>query len=304
MVRVIRYLCVVICVLSVAAYGVVTFYAGQKTDLDRPVITMSDPQVVISIHDDESAILQGITAQDKQDGDVTDMLIVESLGNFISRGVREATIAAFDKAGNVTKCSREVIYSDYIAPSVTLTGPLTVGLNQASKLLSRIKVTDCLDGDISSNVLLTLDSSRSESNQVINGSVAGSYAVRLEVSNSAGDTLVLPLTVEYSSTLGENGRPVIGLQDYLVYIQRGDSFDPLNYLDSLTIYGRSYHWEGKSNGFVLQSAEEQEVSIPASEIEVSGKVDVKNTGVYEITYSHTTDEGYAGSVRLVVVVEE
>lgn len=304
MVRVIRYLCVVICVLSVAVYGAVTFYSGQKVDRDSPTIAMDEPQVVISIHDDESAVLRGITAQDKQDGDVTDMLIVESLGNFISDGVREATIAAFDEAGNVTKCTREVVYSDYTSPKVTLTGPLTVGLNQASKLLPRIRVTDCLDGDISSNVLLTVESSQGDTQQVINGSVAGTYAMRLEAANSAGDMLVLPLTVEYSSTLGENGRPVIGLRDYLIYIQKGQSFDPLSYLDTMTIYSRNYAWGGRNAGFVRQTGDMEADTIPTADIDLSGKVDTNTPGVYEVTYSYTTDEGLTGSVRLVVVVEE
>ena len=50
--------------------------------------------------------------------------MVEELSNFIEKGRRQATVAAFDSDNNVTKTVREVIYEDYVSPRFALAEPL------------------------------------------------------------------------------------------------------------------------------------------------------------------------------------
>ncbi len=302
MVKIVRVICITLCIITSLIFCGMTINSWRTTDNVKPVITMEESHIVISINDGEEAILRGITAIDEQDGDVTDRLLVETLGNFSQNNVREATIAAFDKAGNVTKVTRQVSYSDYTPPRVTLTGPLSVGLNRNQLLLSRIHVYDCLDGDISDSVLLTLEGSHSNTTQVLAGGLTGAYAMRLQFSNSAGDTINMPVTVEFFNT-SEAGRPDLSLKEYILYVPVGTEIDPVDYLDSLTIYSRSYTWKAYRGSFIPEDDRDYE-PIPGNKIQIVNNMDSSTPGVYEILYSYTSEEGYKGSVRLIVVVEE
>lgn len=304
MVRLIRVACISLGLIACLLYGGVTYRYLSSVDADKPFVNMGEDgdKIVISIHDSNEKILEGITATDKQDGDVSGDLVLESLGNFTSDGSREAVIAAFDKAGNVTKVTRRVYYRDYQEPRVILSGPLTVGLNRTQQLLSRIHVEDCLDGDISDSALLTLEGSHSNTTQIIAGGVAGAFGMRLQFSNSAGDTQTIPVTVEFYNT-GETGRPELGLTDYLIYIDRGQKIDPLDYLDSITIFSRQYDWKPSFEHFEMRGGGVEDI-ILGSSIQIINPLDSSVPGVYEIQYSYTSAEGYKGSVRLIVIVEE
>ncbi len=302
MVKFLRVACILLGIISSIVYIGITVNSWRTTDTDKPVVTMDEPRITISIHEGEEAILRGITAMDDKDGDVSDKMLVETIGNFTQNGEREATIAAFDSAGNVTKVTRQISYSDYVSPRVHLTGPLSVGLNRNQQLLSRIHVQDCLDGNISGSVLLTLESSHSNTTQVLAGGLTGAYAMRLQFSNSAGDTVNMPVTVEFFNT-SEAGRPDLALKEYILYVPVGTELHPVDYLRSLTIYSRNYVWNARRRAFILEDGDE-ELVIPLDKIQIVNPVDSSTPGVYEILYGYTSDEGYKGTVRLIVVVEE
>ncbi|MCD7946043.1 MAG: DUF5011 domain-containing protein [Clostridiales bacterium] len=80
-----------------------------------PVISVPDETLTVSIEDGEDTLLQGVTAQDGRDGDVTSSVLVESISNFYGDEKRLVTFAAFDSDGNVTKATRAIQYSDYTA---------------------------------------------------------------------------------------------------------------------------------------------------------------------------------------------
>ena len=50
---------------------------------------MDRDSIKISVRDDASAILNGVAASDSKDGDVSDILVVESLSNFIEKEIPE-----------------------------------------------------------------------------------------------------------------------------------------------------------------------------------------------------------------------
>lgn len=301
MVKFLRIAFIIICVIGCIVYFGMTVNSWRTADADKPVVTMDEPRIVISIHDDESAILRGITAIDNQDGDVSDQLLVESVGNFTQDGEREVTIAAFDSAGNVTKVTRQISYSDYHSPRLHLTGPLSIGLNRNQQLLSRIRVQDCLDGDISGSVILTPESGYGNIAQILAGSVVGTYTMHLQFSNSAGDTVNIPVTVEFFNT-NEVGRPELTLKEYILYVPLGTELHPVDYLQSLTLYSRNHTWDTRRRAFIWEDGD-KEHAIPLDKIQIANGADTSTPGVYEILYSYTSDEGYKGTVRLIVVVE-
>ncbi|MCD7760350.1 MAG: DUF5011 domain-containing protein [Clostridiales bacterium] len=293
--KIIQRICIVAFGVSLAVFGVVSLYRLLTTDSRGPTITMDSQEVTVSVADGDAAILEGVTAQDGTDGDVTDSLVVERMSNFITDGVREATIAAFDSAGNVTKVTRQVVYSDYTAPTVTLSGPLAASTNDTGALLDVLTVTDCLDGDLTGQVQIIFD----DNTQSVS---AGEFAMRIQVSNSAGDTLDLPVTVRFYSASDETETPRLTLTDYLIYVEQGTEVDPEDYLDTITVGYTTYTWSAASNAFL--SGDDTE-TIRRYFVKVNDETDTSTPGVYEIAYSYTDrDSGLTGTVRLIVIVEE
>ena len=257
-----------------------------RTDHNPPVITVEDIPLEVSALDPESALLQGVSARDNIDGDVTASLVVENVRLVNSRGTAAVTYAAFDSAGNVTKAQREILYNDYVRPRFSLTQPLLFSFSNPN-LLSVISAQDILDGDITHRVRATaLD--RPEDQQT------GFYNVRFQVTNSLGDTVDLVLPVEvYTASLFD---AKMTLTDYLVYLKQGDSFNARNYLDTFT--------QGRDE-ISLASGIPQELKLT-----ISGKVDTGVPGVYVIDYRITSNlyPGSAGQIytaysKLIVIVE-
>ena len=141
-------------------------------------------------------------------------------------------------------------------------------------LMDRLTAYDLVDGDLTGSIRMTV--------QNLNIAAAGTYSITLQVTNSLGDTAIVPLSV----IMRENGKlPSIALQEYLVYLKQGDRFDPESYLLRVTelIAGR-------------------ERTCPLDEVSIDSKVDMDHPGVYEVTYQYTGEAG-TGKTILTVVVE-
>ncbi len=299
LIRIIRRLCVVLFVLALLAYVGLLLYNHKTTDSTGPKISMESTEVTVSVSDGDDAILAGVTAYDTVDGDVTELLVVESLSNFISDGVREATIAAFDASGNVTKQTRTVIYSDYTSPRVSLSGPLAASTSDSTALLEVISIVDCLDGDLADSMQIVFD----DSSQSV---AEGEYAMHIQVSNSAGDTVDLPVTVRFYTTVEERNAPQITLTEYLVYLSRGESLDPTDYLDTMVIGSDTYNWQEENQYFFLDTEMAWYASLPLislSSLTIEDNIDTTTAGTYEVTYRYEYNDEVTGITRLVVVVE-
>ncbi len=307
MIKLIRRICIVIFALSVAAYGGVTVYQAFTEDSTGPSVTMDSNEITVSVADDDTAILEGVTVQDADGSYISSNLVVETKGNFITPGVRDVTIAAFDYNDNVTKATRRVAYSDYTSPTVSLSGSLCAPVSDSSALLDVITVTDCLDGDLTGQVQVVFE----ETSQSVE---AGEFAMHIQVSNSAGDTVDLPVTVRFYNASEEINTPQLTLTDYIIYVDEGEKVDPEDYLDTITVENETYAWDSGSDRFLSEEAssegdeagyESETSSIARSAIQIDNPTDTSVPGTYEITYSYIDDDSeLTGLVRLIVVVEE
>lgn len=296
MIRFIRLICIGLCTLSLVAYIGVSIYSRNNVDSTAPEISMEEDEITISAQDSTDEILKGITAVDDKDGDVTQYLTLETFSNFISSGVREATIAVFDSAGNVSRVTRTVKYSDYTSPRVFVRGPLKAPLSDMTVLLKKIQVVDCIDGDITGNLQIVSEKS-------ISSIIPAEYQMRLQVSNSAGDTLDLPVTVEFYSSSG-GADPAIQLTDYLIYVKKGEKVNPLSYIKQLIVNSDVYVWnqDGEEFTSVPSADEETGKTFSADKVKIDNPVDTSVPGTYEIQYSLQNDDENS-SVYLIVVVE-
>ena len=82
-----------------------------------------------------------------------------------------------------------------------------------------------------------------------------------------------------------NRLPQITLDEYLVYLEQGASFDAESYLQRVT-----------------ETISGTERSRPLSEVEIDSAVDTQVPGVYEVTYQYSGETG-TGQTILTVVVE-
>ena len=182
---------VIIEALLIAAviFGVGYYYVHIHIQANNsaPVITIENDSREFSVNDGEDALLDGVSASDKEDGIVTESLIIESVSPFVDKNTRIVTYAAFDSSNNVTKLEREIHYYDYISPVFTSDSHIYVKQGDYAEILSHLSATDCIDGDISNKIKL-------EVNNVVKG-VPGDYAVQITVTNSCGDVSVENIVV-------------------------------------------------------------------------------------------------------------
>ena len=279
-----------ICLLLAAVcLGVLVCYqtlGNLRTDKTAPEITMEDRVPELSVLDSREMLLQGVTARDNVDGDVTASLVVESVRLLRTDGTVTVTYAAFDRAGNVGKKTREVLYTDYESPRFSLESALLFSQKNYD-LLSLISASDMLDGNITGRIRATaLD-------EVVSG-YSGTYRVRFQVTNSLGDTVDLVLPVEVY-TPGANEASMT-LTDYLIYLEDGEAFNSRAYLEEFTLGRETISLEG---------------NLPNTmELTVSGTVDTGTPGVYEVNYQLTycpdpnrSQQVYNAYSKLIVVVE-
>lgn len=284
MIKIIQRVVLVLTILAAVLMAAAVIKTVGFRDTDGPEITMDQSSITVDVDCTDEELLQGITAADKKDGDVTDSLVVESLSNFIEKGRRLVTVAAFDQDHNVTKAAREVVYNNYTSPRFSLTGPLRFAVNSDESLTSVFQVQDCLDGDLSGEVVITSD-------YYYDYSVAGAYTVNFQVSNSAGDVVELPLTVETYDASADSSAPKVELSEYLIYVETGSAINPSDYILGVTDNGMSWEMGDSGNPYSL------------SDIEITNPVDTSTPGVYEISYTIPSDGEYQASIRLVVIVE-
>lgn len=255
----------------------------QQTDTTPPQITIADETQIpaVSVRDPQSVLLQGITARDDRDGDVTASVIIERLASINDSCEVLVTYAAFDSSGNVAKASRTIRYTDYEGPRFSLTEPLIYTQGAYFDVLDAVVATDWVDGDIRHKIKTTL----------LDGAVltdAGIHNVQFRVTNTLGDTeeLVLPVEVQYAGSHSAQ----LSLTDYLIYLNAGSRFRAEDYLLELI-------WRNQRTDLTGR--------VPATmELTVDGTVDLLTPGIYPVTYTLTDDaKTWSAYSKLIVVVE-
>lgn len=265
-------LLLVLVVASLAAYLVAT----GNDDTQPPALRLESDTLLLSVNDPEQALLAGVTATDDRDGDVTDLTVVEQISDLNADHTATVTYAAFDRSGNVARATRTVIYTDYTPPVLGLKEPLVFTPGNAATLLSRITVTDAIDGDISNRLKASLTGSSTNISEV------GTHQVALRVTNSMGHTLRLTLPVDVLPTGVYGG--TLTLTESLVYVKVGSPFHAADYFANMKLGTAKL----TLNDIVLHTESDVNTSTP---------------GVYSVAYTAQRGTVQAFS-RLIVIVEE
>ena len=242
------------------------------TDNTIPEIAMETAELSISVKDKKSALLKGVTAYDKKDGDITEKVLVESVSKFIEPGVFNVTYAVADEDNNVSKAPRKVRYTDYTQPEFYMKRALVYSVDEEVDIRAAVGARDCIDGDISDKVTIAA------TDFVQN--TAGVFTVSLQVANSMGHMIYLDVTVHVEGN--ETMAPEIQLEKSLIYIKKGEKPVFEDYIKEVTV-----------NGVLMKDYG----------LLISTNFDSEKKGTYNVHYYISTNEGYEGHSILTVVVE-
>lgn len=247
---------------------------NKDQNSEGPKLKCESDYLEVSIADGEAALMQGITAADAQDGDLTDQVLVASSSYFLEPGVFDVNYVVFDSHRNSATLTRRVCYTDYTSPEFQLSMPLVFQVGQNIRYLNYVTATDVLDGDITDKIKVKASS--------VSNYTAGTYPVLLEVTNSHGDTteIELNIVVLESRAVG----PKITLKSYTHYMTAGEEFDPYPFIQGVT--------DGFGN------------PMDRSAVSVLGMVDTQTPGCYQLIFSATDAAGEGRSYLTVVVTEE
>ncbi|MBO4356496.1 MAG: hypothetical protein J5850_06565, partial [Clostridia bacterium] len=253
----------IILLVLIAVFIVYLVLQSNKSKDKVPVINIADDNIVVKASATYEDLMQGVTAYDEEDGDVTASIIIESISQFDTRDMsREVTYVAFDSANHVVSSKRTIRYSNYVGPTFILTEALNFTSWDEKKVLSMIRAVDMLDGDISDNISVL--------SSTLVDSQYGVYEFNVSVTNSAGDT---SSAVLYLTTARNAKRvPKIVLSDYLIYVSKDSAFDPM-----------IYFLDGESNSGI----EDEPVSVTCET-----DVDTSTPGCYLVTYVSSNSAGF------------
>ena len=283
--RRLRNLSFILFAFSLILFGVTRWRELSLQDTSGPVIKLDSDKIEISVEDPEEKLLEGVTAEDKRDGDVTSSIVVENVSTFLRPGTRIVRYAAFDKDMHVSLVEREMTYTDYRSPEFSITQPLILAPGKTN-LLDHVTVSDVLDGSLKDSIKVLSD-------KELLVDTEGEYEVRLQAANSAGDVSTLPVIVRVEET--NRSTPQILLFNYVRYLDQGEEFDPYAQIKQVSINGRSYGVEqGRGNYGKESLSKDDEVVVGTKQIVVKNSVDTSTPGNYMVKYSMTISVGSDG----------
>lgn len=272
--KAIRAVIIVIFLAAVGIYGLAEYQEMANADPNRPQLVSETERIVVPCDYTEEDIMEGLSAHDEEDGDLTGEILLGGLSRFTTPGICRATYVVFDSANQSAVLTREVEFEDYRSPRFTLSAPLVFLEGASGDAISNVGAEDVLDGDISTQVRMTAND--------ISYLRTGEYTMTVEVSNSFGDyaDAVLPVHVVTSDSQALS----LDLETNLLYLEQGSAFSPDGYVTAVRLEDGS-----EAVGVQVTAQSDVDPSVP---------------GCYEVEYTAEDEEGRTGVTWMIVIVEE
>lgn len=263
---------ILFCITFITFCGIFVFEKVTKEN-DYPQIIIEQDTIEMSVQDDKSKLLEGVSAYDNKDGDITDKILIESISKFISDSTCKVTYTVCNSNNHVTSATRKVTYTDYTPPRIMLKDALCFSKLQNVNLMDYITAQDVIDGDITQNIIVTSSDFTEKT--------VGNYTVSLQVTNSVGDVVQtqLPVVVEDRSLYS----PVIKLSTYILYTKVEQKINIYKYIDGV------YTYQGDKTDL---------------DVTVESDIDIHHPGTYQAHYYATDKQGRVGHSILLMIVSE
>lgn len=307
-------------ICATVLFGFAVYTVVDANSRLAPTIIVPEGIIQVSIEDEDAVLLEGITAKDLEDGDISEHIMIESLSDLQEENTRVITVAVVDSDNNVVRATRTIQYTDYREPVLALTQAIRIEKGTSFEASNFFRAWDVLDGNITGRILqYEIEGSQFDMNS------AGFYPLQISVTNSVNDTVAVEVTVEVYDPIVEALAAKIDLSEYIHYLEIGDEFDPLDYVKFVSVDGVGYDitedgiLENTQDREQYEAAKEMETELTSEEFEekyevrtydftnikVTNPVNTKVSGWYEISYS-IVDLAGSSTVRyaLVYVSEE
>lgn len=212
----------IIFLVIVALYGGFLLYDTHKPQTgSSPVIKVPKGTLVLDTGMDQTttnqAILKGVKATDKEDGNITKKVFVQGM----------STLGVFDKDDNYTKTKRKIKYKNYSAPQLYLNKALVYSkVNSKAQFADYMNAYSCVDGDLSSQVKVIREYEQDKN-----------HYVTFAVTDSTGTQSSITLKAYQTS---RNQTVNINLDTYLMRVKVGTEVNAKRHIDSVTMDDMDY----------------------------------------------------------------
>ena len=173
--------------------GNVVVYIGE--DRNGPEISVPQEEIAYVAGTDTSALLNGVTAQDNRDGDVTDTVTIESIIPNADQTGASVVYVAKDSKNNVTKETRTIVYSTDVDQAAAQAAAEQAAQDQAA------------------------------AEQAAQGDTAGESAQTTDDGAAQNEAAIAALSAE---------SPRFYLTQYSVELERGAELNELSYVQDIT----------------------------------------------------------------------
>lgn len=195
----------------VTAVTGMSLYLIAHGDDDAPVINCSEEGIISTKVDcTDGELLSYVTASDKQDGDLSNSVVVTRKTFFVEDKTTLVTFSVCDSDNNVTTLDKKVRFEDYAPPRLVLTNDFIFPSGNYYNLGNYVTAEDMFDGDIDDKVkIIAAEYSTAK----------GTYQVNIKVSNSMTDSA--EITFDAIVTNDDYGLYRVRLKEYSVYTTVG-----------------------------------------------------------------------------------
>ena len=271
-------LCVLALLILTIAGSAANAVLNRNGGGEAPAIKSTEDKISVPCKYTGSDLLQGMTASDEEDGDLTDRIMIGNFSGFKSRGVADLNYMVYDSDGNNDACTREVQFRDYKPPKISFNSPCVFFARESGSgdLKQNTRAYDMLDGDVTKRVRITkTDADFKE---------PGKYTFSVYVFNSFGDEVTMDFPVHILDPAQKGN--TVSLAAAIEYLGKGAAFHPEDYFNGVT---------NDNTGSPLPP--------DSYTLTVDSDVDSSKEGMYEVHYSAASSDGsLLAETWLIVVV--
>lgn len=243
------------------------FYSKITADREAPEIAFTG-QLTYSEGMTTEELLSDVSAEDLEDGDVSDSLVVESYS--INEEEKTAVIiyAARDSKNNIARISRRIPLSE----------------NKENTNTKKEKEKDQSRNSDTDSMLSQKTEGQTEAGKESESEFVSERETATESLSERRTTAESEETEETEEQIP--GAPVITLTEKKLTIQKGESFDPLLYIASIV--------DDIDNKYELWR-----------DIQIDGEYDVNSAGSYQLVFYVTDSDGnMSNRARFRLIVED
>ncbi|PFY09881.1 cell wall anchor protein [Bacillus toyonensis] len=222
--------------------------------------------------------MAGVSATDKEDGDITSKVTVNGSVDTSKPGTYELTYTVLDSKGHKVTTKQTVTVKQKVEPKddvpvLTVPAEATINIGDKFNPMAGVSATDKEDGDITSKV--TVDGS-------VNASKPGTYELTYTVLDSKGHTVIAKQTVTVKQKVETTNEAPVLTVPFTTTLRVGEAFDPMAGV----------------------TASDKEDGNLTNKIKYKGNVDTSKPGKYIVEYWVVDSKGVNTTATQSVIVKE